>query len=119
MQALLLVDHGSRREQANASLAQAAKLVREQAPDAIVEVAHMELAPPTIADAFDRCVQRGARHVHIFPWFLSHGRHVTEDIPRLVASAAEAHEGVTFEIAEPFGLHPLLARVVMERCGLT
>lgn len=117
MNALLLVDHGSRREEANASLAQAAALVQQRAPALIVEVAHMELAPPTIAEAFAACVARGATRVHVFPWFLAEGRHVTEDIPRLVAEAA-ASLAVEYEIAPPFGLHPLLADIALSRAGL-
>eukprot|EP00898_Chlorokybus_atmophyticus_P000080 jgi/Chlat1/1072/Chrsp110S08637 len=41
----------------------------------LVETAHMELAEPSIATAFDICVARGARTVVISPYFLSPGRH--------------------------------------------
>ena len=36
----------------------------------IVEPAHMELAEPSIATAFARCVERGATTVVVFPYFL-------------------------------------------------
>ena len=54
----------------------------ERLPRAIIEPAHMELAEPSIATAFGRCVRRGARRVVIHPYFLLPGRHWSQDIPR-------------------------------------
>ncbi|MEM6955616.1 MAG: CbiX/SirB N-terminal domain-containing protein [Myxococcota bacterium] len=116
-QALLLVDHGSRRAEANENLLHAAEAVRECAPDLPVFAAHMELAEPTIAEAFAECAAAGAEEVIVFPWFLARGRHVREDIPRLCAEAAEAH-GLRNLVAEPFGVHRLLAELALERAGL-
>jgi sirohydrochlorin ferrochelatase len=112
--ALLLVDHGSRRASANENLSHVAPIARERLGEgAIVEVAHMELAEPTIAQAFDACVAAGAKEVVVFPWFLAAGRHAREDIPRLVTEAAEKHPGVTHRVAEPFGPHPLLVEAAL------
>lgn len=117
MRALLLVDHGSRREEANQNLSRAAAVVRERAPDLHVEVAHMELAEPSIAQGFGACVAAGATEVIVFPWFLAEGRHVREDIPQLSAEAAEAH-GVKHRVAPPFGIDGLLADLALRRAGL-
>ncbi len=81
----------------------------------IVEPAHMELAEPSIATAFARCVERGATLVVVFPYFLLPGRHWSEDIPRLAAAAAERHPGVRYLVTAPFGLHPLMAQVIEQR----
>tara|TARA_B100001750_G_scaffold238898_1_gene246141 strand:- start:2917 stop:3285 length:369 start_codon:yes stop_codon:yes gene_type:complete len=117
--ALLLVDHGSRRAAANENLAAVAKLARERmGPGAIVEVAHMELAEPTIAQAFDACVAAGAESVVVFPWFLADGRHAREDIPRLVAEAAAKHPGVERRVTGPFGPHALLVEAALTIAGL-
>eukprot|EP01033_Poteriospumella_lacustris_P010875 gene10875-7734_t len=53
-----------------------------------VEAAHMEMAEPSIAQAYGKCVSRGAEHVVVHPFFLSQGRHVQDDIPQLVQEAA-------------------------------
>jgi len=81
----------------------------------IVEPAHMELAEPSIATAFARCVERGATTVVVYPYFLLPGRHWNEDIPRLTAEAAKAHPGVRYLVTAPFGLHPLMAEVMRQR----
>ncbi len=112
---LIVVDHGSRRAESNAMLEQMAGLVAEAVPYEIVEPAHMELAEPSIAAAFDRCVARGARTVVVSPYFLLPGRHWTQDIPALVEEAAARHPGVAYLVAAPFGLHPLMAQVVNAR----
>jgi sirohydrochlorin ferrochelatase len=47
---------------------------------------------------------------------LTKGRHVSEDIPRLVAEAAELHEGIEFVIAAPLGSHDGVIEAVVARC---
>jgi sirohydrochlorin ferrochelatase len=112
---IILVDHGSRREQSNAMLQEAARHFESATGVSIVEPAHMELAEPLIATAFARCVARGASTVVVFPYFLSPGRHWDEDIPRLTAEAACQHPGVRYVVTAPFGLHPLMAEVIRQR----
>jgi sirohydrochlorin ferrochelatase len=117
MNAYLLIDHGSRRAEANLLIGEVAARVKERLGEgAVVEGAHMELADPSIADAFARCVEQGATRVIAHPFMLTRGRHVSEDIPRLVAEAAEAHEGVDFVIAAPLGSHDGVIDAVVARC---
>lgn len=119
MKAILLIDHGSRRAAANEMLDDMAAVVQRVAGGAVrVHSAHMELAEPTIAQGFARCVEDGATEVIVFPYMLSPGRHATSDIPSLVAAAARAFPQVTYRVTEAFGLSEKLAEVVLERAGL-
>lgn len=119
MKAILLIDHGSVRAEANEMLEDVAALVRQIAgPGVIVQAAHMELAEPSIEHGFRRCVEKGATEVVAFPYMLSPGKHSTRDIPRLVSEAAAAFPGVGFRVTEAFGLHEKLAEVVLERTGV-
>lgn len=113
--AVIVVDHGSRRSESNDLLLTAAgSLARESRFD-IVEPAHMELAEPSIAAAFRRCVERGARTIVVFPWFLSPGRHWHEDIPRLVNDAAADYPEVRWMVTAPFGVHPAMLTAAEDR----
>jgi sirohydrochlorin ferrochelatase len=112
---VILVDHGSRREESNAMLLDVVHNFAAEAGLAIVEPAHMELAEPSIATAFERCVARGAQTVIVFPYFLLPGRHWSDDIPRLTAIAARQHPGIPYLVTAPFGLHPLMAEVMRQR----
>ena len=49
--AILLVDHGSRRAEANAQLEVLAEGVRRKRPGWVVHTAHLELAPPRVAES--------------------------------------------------------------------
>jgi sirohydrochlorin ferrochelatase len=116
--ALVLVDHGSRFPAANDMLADVAKLVQERSGLERVYHAHMELAEPSIRQAFEAAVRDGATTVLYHPYFLSPGRHSMSDIPRMVAEAAQDFPGVAYCVTEPLGLHPKIGEVVLERAGL-
>ena len=120
MKAILLIDHGSVRTEANHMLACMANLVRAMAGDGgvVVEYAHMELAEPSIEEGFAACVRRGATEVVAFPYMLSPGKHSTRDIPRMVEEAARAHPGVGFRVTPAFGVHEKLAELVLLRAGV-
>lgn len=118
-QGVILVDHGSRREESNLQLAEMVR-VFASAPGVagkfeIVEPAHMELASPSIADAFAKCVERGAKSVIVFPYFLAPGRHWREDIPQLAAEAAASFPGTPLVVTAPLGPHPAMATIIHER----
>ncbi|XP_022642049.1 sirohydrochlorin ferrochelatase, chloroplastic [Vigna radiata var. radiata] len=74
-----------------------------------------ELAEPSIRDAFQSCVQRGAHRIIVSPFFLSPGRHWSQDIPSLSAEAAKEHPDVSYNVTAPLGLHELLVDVVNDR----
>lgn len=112
---IIVVDHGSRRAQSNRLLDEVAAMFARETGAPIVEPAHMELAEPSIATAFSRCVDRGAQLVVVFPYFLSPGRHWHSDIPGLASAAAASHPGVRHLVTQPLGLHPAMAAVMADR----
>jgi sirohydrochlorin ferrochelatase len=116
--ALLIVDHGSTRKEANEMLADVANSCRKLSPGLSVHFAHMELAEPTIAQGFEQCIQDGAQEVIVHPYMLSPGRHATSDIPRMVAECAAKHPGVTFKVTAPLGIDDKICEVVLDRAGL-
>lgn len=116
--ALLLVDHGSVREEANQTLVAVARLIENLRHELIVEIAHMELAKPSIAEGFAKCVQRGATEVIVHPYMLAPGRHATEDIPRLVHDVAAKFPNIPYQVSEPLGVDELIATLVLKRAGI-
>ena len=113
--AILLVDHGSVKAEANELLGEIVRLVERITPDYHVEAAHMELAPPDIADAVAACVKAGSTDITVMPYMLAPGRHSTDDIPRMALEAAERHEGVRVRVSEPLGADLRLAEVILAR----
>jgi len=114
---LIIVDHGSRRQESNQMLESVAVAFAKKFADRyqIVEPAHMELAEPSIATAFARCVQRGARRVVVCPFFLGPGKHWTQDIPNLTAAAARDFPAVDFHVAPTLGIDDLILDLLEKR----
>jgi sirohydrochlorin ferrochelatase len=112
---VIVVDHGSKISVANELLGEVVALFRRVSGGVIVEPAHMELAAPTIGEAFDRCVAQGATLVVVHPYFLSPGRHSTTDIPRMTAEAAARHPGTRFHVTQPLGLDEKIAALMAQR----
>lgn len=113
---LLLVDHGSRRDAANAMLERVAEALERRSGEP-VHIAHMEIAPPDIGAAMDACAAQGAGEIVVLPWFLSPGRHTARDIPEQVHRAVARHPGLRARIAEPLGLDDRLIDVLLDRAA--
>jgi sirohydrochlorin ferrochelatase len=116
---IIIVDHGSRREESNQMLERVAELFGQRfgARYSIVEPAHMELAEPSIATAYARCVQRGAARVVVVPFFLGPGKHWTQDIPRLAAQAAESFPQSRYHVAPTLGIDDLILDLLEKRAA--
>lgn len=116
--ALIIVDHGSRREEANAALVETARLVAERVGASWdVRYAHMELGEPSLEQAVARAVADGAREIVVVPFFLAPGNHARVDIPAIVDGARSLHPAVHFRLTDVLGPDVLLAELVLKRCG--
>src|SRR5687768_3718542 len=116
---IIIVDHGSRRAQSNALLEEVAVQFGKRFAERydVVEPAHMEIAEPSIASAYAKCVARGATRVVVCPFFLGPGKHWTGDIPRLTRDAAAGHPGTTYHVTMPLGLDDLILDLLAKRIG--
>jgi sirohydrochlorin ferrochelatase len=112
---IVIVDHGSRRSDANRRHEEFVAEWQRARRLSNVEPAHMELAEPSITTAVDACVTTGATTVVIAPYFLWPGNHWDRDIPVLAAEACGRHPGVRHLVAAPLGPHPLLGAIVEQR----
>ena len=115
--ALIIIDHGSTVDQANNLLITLAEKIRSNnnCTFDIVEHCHMELAEPTLGNAFKKCVDAGASDIVVHPYFLVPGRHSKTDIPNMVESEAKKYNNITYRITEPLGIHDKIIDVILER----
>ena len=114
---IIIVDHGSRRDESNRILERVAELFGQRFHERydIVEPAHMELAEPSIATAYARCVERGAGRVVVCPFFLGPGKHWTQDIPALTAAAAAKFPHSRYHVAQTLGIDDLMLDLLDKR----
>jgi sirohydrochlorin ferrochelatase len=92
-----------------------AAMIRTRAEFDWVEVCFLSRDTVDIQEKIDGCVQQGAQHILLYPYFLSAGAHVVNDLPSELDHAVHRHPDVKLALAEPLGVHPKLAEIVLER----
>ena len=116
--AIIIIDHGSKYSAANDALDLIVDLAKKKSPNCIVLGAHMELAEPSIHQAFKDCVEQGASHIIAHPFMLSPGRHAIRDIPNIVDEVALDYPNITYEVTPPLGCDERIVDVILSRCGV-
>lgn len=111
--ALIIVDHGSSLPAAHDHLEWIAEQVRLRDPTLCVQIAHMDIAHPTIEEAVNACVSHGARELAVHPLFLSPGTHLTRDVPEQLRLAEEKHPGIRVRMLEPLGSNAEIADLIL------
>lgn len=109
---LLLVAHGSRRENANLEVFALGQHLSASVEFDRVSVAFLELAQPSIPDGIDQAIAAGATRIVVLPYFLSDGRHVGEGIPALLAAARARYSACDIEMTPYLGQSPAIVNVV-------
>ncbi|MFN2456091.1 MAG: uroporphyrinogen-III C-methyltransferase [Pyrinomonadaceae bacterium] len=113
--AVLIVGHGSRREEANEDVREAARKIGVRGGFDLIAAAFLEITHPNIREGFAQLVAKGAEDITVHPYFLSPGRHTRGDIPVEVREAAALHPGITWRITEPLSAHRLVIDASIER----
>jgi len=91
--AVVLFGHGARDPAWAQPMERVRDTLRALAPELGVELAFLEFLAPTLDEAIDVLVARGARRIVIVPMFIARGGHLKNDLPKLVAAACERHPG--------------------------
>ena len=116
MHILLLVAHGSRREESNIEITSLSKKISTLEPKEFDKVmpAFLEFASPSIPEAIKECTELGATKVTILPYFLSAGVHITRDIPNEIIEASEGSLGLEIKVANYFGSRDEIAQILLK-----
>jgi sirohydrochlorin ferrochelatase len=115
IKALIVFAHGSRVEPANQAVRTVASSLAESGAYPLVEAAFLELGRPSLEEAADLLVARGARRIVILPYFLTLGLHMERDLPRLVEAISIKHKDLSISVAPPLDGHPGLVQILRER----
>ena len=116
MHVLMLVAHGSRREESNLEIESLAKKIAlfKVKEFEVVMPAFLEFAKPSIPEAIDNCTVIGATKVTILPYFLSAGVHIAKDIPSEVEKGAQKNPNLNIEISNYFGSRDEIAEILVK-----
>lgn len=114
---LVIIAHGSRREQSNQEvrdLAAKMQLISDGQYNSI-RAGFLELAEPLIPAVLEQCINSGSTNIHVFPYFLSAGRHVTQDVPNDVKLTQEKHPKINITMKPYLGSNDDLAQFILNQ----
>ena len=115
---IVLFAHGSRDARWRAPVEAVAARIGALAPDLAVRCAYLEAATPDLAGAVDELAGAGVQAIDVLPIFLGVGKHLREDLPRLVDDMREARPQLVFRLRPAVGETPelieTLARIALE-----
>jgi sirohydrochlorin ferrochelatase len=114
MTGLVVFAHGSKLEAANDAV-RAVSASLASSGDRAVEAAFLELGTPDLPSAVRSLIARGADRIVVIPYFLTLGRHVEEDLPRIVKEISQEHAGLQIEVTPPLDGHPALLDALLDR----
>ena len=113
---LLLVAHGSRRAASNDEVRRlTARLAATDHPFAEIDCAFLELAEPSIPDGLRHRIAAGATKIVVLPYFLSAGRHVSDDIPAAIAEVQAEAPHIAMQIAPYLGEADAIAALLLQQ----
>lgn len=116
-QALVLFAHGARDPRWAEPFRRLAERVREARPEAVVELAFLELMEPRLPQCVAGLVAQGIGQVTVVPVFLGQGGHVLRDLPVLIGQLQEAYPGLKVEVAGAVGEEESVQQAMAGYCA--
>lgn len=114
-QAVILLGHGSIREQANTEVRNMWLMVAQQLPNLSVSGSFVEVAEPTLEQEIARLAEAGAKRIVIVPMFLTRGNHLSNGIPKILEAMEQRYPHIKIDLTQHLGIDPLLAEIIKNR----
>jgi sirohydrochlorin ferrochelatase len=115
MTAYIVFAHGSSIESANEAVRVVARDAATRGNWEMFETAFLEGGRPSLAEAVDILVARGASDFAVIPYFLTLGLHLQRDLPRLVGEILSANPAIAIEVTPPLDGHPAMIDALVDR----
>ncbi len=112
---VLLLGHGSKLKSANRGLGRLADEIQRRGQFSGVTPAFLQLAHPSLEDAFQILVDKGICRVVIMPLFLFEGVHMTADIPTAIDRLCSKYPQLQVALASCIGPDPMLAEICKQK----
>jgi sirohydrochlorin cobaltochelatase len=113
-QAIILFAHGARDPQWALPFQVIRRQLQAARPDAQVELAFLELMPPSLETAVTRSAAHGAQRIVLVPLFLAQGGHMKQDLPRLVGKLRDQHPQLEFQVMSAIGDAPEILQAITD-----
>lgn len=114
---LIVLGHGSRREEANEEIKALSRMVQENHPLWQVHTAFVEFAAPSLEDKVRELAQQEIKTIILAPVFLTVGNHLAQGLPKRLRALEEEYPGIELIMAEHLGADPLIAALIGKRAA--
>jgi sirohydrochlorin ferrochelatase len=115
MRAMLVMVHGSPREESNDAVRRVVAAARSRGGWDAIEIGYLDVNQPDIAAAVDLLVEQGASEIVAVPYFLHSGKHLLRDLPDALDECTQRHAGVRITMSDYLGHSPLMADILRDR----
>jgi cobalt/nickel transport system ATP-binding protein len=112
---MLVVGHGSRDADGVDEFWALASTIRDAVGDLLTGFGFIELASPTVDEAIDDLIERGATEIVSVPLVLLAAGHLKNDGPAALARARARHPEVRFSLARDLGIEPGVLEITADR----
>ena len=110
-----MIGHGSKLAGSNDAIDRVIEALRQKEPATFFQAAFLEIQSPNIPEGIERCLHQGAEEVVVIPYFVQAGKHVVQDIPRIIYEAKAKYPQRNIHLAEYLGFDPRIGSVVCDR----
>ncbi len=115
MTGILLLAHGSREGNTEATMRQITEYVKAELQSDMIEEAYLQFRETNLEKGLVSLIERGADEIKVVPYFLFEGVHIKEDIPAEIAAFAKGYPGVKITMGRTLGADRRLADIVADR----
>jgi len=113
---LLVVAHGSRRNEPNIEICELVVRLRNSSSLFTgIDYAFLEIASPSIQEALRQQIAQGAADIVVLPYFLSAGQHVMTDIPEQVRQISVDLPNIKIKIAPHLGASKKIDELLVDQ----
>ncbi len=113
--AVVLVGHGSKIAGSSDAINCVIETLKKKEPATLFFTAFLELQKPSIPEGIELCINQGAEEVIVIPYFVQSGRHVVQDIPKIVSDSKEKHPDARICLAKYLGFDERIVSVVQDK----
>lgn len=114
--ALVLFAHGARDPRWAQPFQKLQDIAQSSLPDAVVELAFLELMEPRLPAVVAQLVERGCTEISVVPVFLGQGGHVLRDLPPMMESLRTEYPSLSLRVSDAVGESPAVLDAIAAYC---
>jgi sirohydrochlorin cobaltochelatase len=101
--AIILFAHGARDPEWARPFQRIRDKMLARQPDAVVVLAFLELASPSLEQAVEGLVARGHSRIRVVPLFMAQGGHLKRDLPQKIEALRKRYPQLSIDASLPIG----------------